>query len=337
MELEEVHKGSTQAAMHFTQVNSDPDGTQVWLKVIRKEDALRSEWDLAKDELEIHRLASGLPHVVPILLSDSDDEQIAIAMPRADGGDLWEKIQYGGLTLSEGEAKRFALQLFHGLAELHRARIVHADIKPQNILLMQQGDRLSVALCDFGLSRRLPSKPGRKIRYSEIRGTPGYIAPEVCAEQDYDEKIDVFAAALVVFRLVAGIEPFYPFENFTEEVEFPDDCCGHLSEECKDFIQSMLHLDPEHRLSAQEALGHAWLSSEFVDEEVESENELGLRFYYERELKQEPQELVHAPEKSAGIEEFSVSKQLSHSLSASTICPQDIESDDSVEGNGDRA
>merc|ERR1719335_1336376 len=181
-------------------------------------------------------------------------------MQRAAGGDLWQKIQYGGLTLSENEARRFASQLFYSLAALHRARVVHADIKPHNILLVPQGDRLSVALCDFGLSRRLPPEEGRKITFSEIRGTQGYISPEVCAEQDYDEKIDIFSAALVVYRLVAGMEPFYPVENFTEEVEFPDDCCGHLSVECKDFLQSLLNVDPEQRLSAEEALEHSWLS-----------------------------------------------------------------------------
>lgn len=280
---------------------------------------LRSEWELALEELAIHRSVSGLPHVIPILHSECDDEQIVIAMPRADGGDLWEKVKVGGLTLSEDEAKRFASQLFHGLVRLHQARIVHADIKPHNILLIPQGDRLSVALCDFGLSRYLPSESGSKITFTEIRGTQGYISPEVVAEQDFDEKIDVFAAALIVYRLVAGIEPFYPAENFTEEIEFADDCCGHLSEECKNFLQSLLHLDPKQRITAAEALEHAWLAKETLEEETEANNELGLRFHHVREMEWE--ESKHIPKKSCAEEEkFFQMNQLSYSSSASTRC-----------------
>jgi serine/threonine protein kinase len=306
---------------------------------------LQSEWDLAIEELEIHRSASSLPHVIPILFAEWDDETITIAMPKADEGDLWEKIRYGGLTLSEDEARRFASQLFHGISELHRARIVHADIKPHNILLIPQGDRLCVALCDFGLSRRLPSERGRKIAFSEIRGTQGYISPEICMEQDYDEKIDIFSAALIVFRLVAGVEPFFPTENFTEKLEFADDCCGHLSEECKDFLQSLLQLDPAKRLSAAEALEHAWLSNYIleVDHAVDAENELGLRFHHRRELEatthvlQNHASFKEEPRKKSKVleEKFLELNQLSYSSTTSTRCDDveiPFEFDDPAEG-----
>jgi serine/threonine protein kinase len=342
MEFKEAPQGSTEAAKHL--VGSNQAGSQVWVKVIRKEDVLRSEWDLASDEFEIHRSVSGLPHVMPVLNSERDDELIAIAMPRADAGDLWQKIQYNGLTLSEGEAKRFASQLFHGLAALHRARIVHSDVKPHNILLVPQGDRLSIALCDFGLAKRLPSETGTKIIFSEIRGTQGYISPEVCAEQDYNEKIDVFSAAVVVFRLLAGTEPFYPVENFTEKVDFADDCCGHLSEECKDFLQSLLNLDPKQRLSAEEALQHAWMSNGLSEQEVETENELGLRFCHQRELEQVLEETTHVPREPVCTDEkprkrhkdeiLEVDALSFSSSEASTSCPE-FESDDLEEDTMD--
>lgn len=315
-----------QGAIHFRSISADQAESEVWLKVIRKQDVLTSEWDLAVDEFEIHRTVSGLQHVIPLLLSERDDELIALAMPRAREGDLWGKIQYGGLTLSENEAKRFASQLVRGVAELHQMRIVHGDVKPQNILLLPQGDKLSVALCDFGLSKRLPSEPGRKITFSEIRGTQGYISPEICAEQDYDEKVDVFAVGIVLFRLVAGTEPFYPVENFAEEVEFADDCCSHLTKECKDFLQSLLHIDPERRLSAEEALQHAWLKYEPLEQEVDAENELGLRFFHQSELEQ-PAKQVQYVTKEPPLVARKVERKLSLNSLASTMCP-DTESDE---------
>lgn len=336
MEFKEKRRGGTESAMHFLQVDSNlalpaSPSSQVWLKVMRKEDLLSSEWELAVQEFEIHRAVSGLPHVIPVLSSERDDELIAIAMLRAAGGDLWERIKYGGLTLSEHEARHFASQIFNGLAQLHRARFVHADIKPHNILLVPQGDRLSVALCDFGLSKRLPSESDTKICFDEIRGTQGYIAPEVCAEQNYDEKIDIFAAAIVLYRLVSGTEPFYPVENFTEEVEFADDCCGHLSAECKHFLQSVLNLDPEQRLSAEQALQHPWFREDLLVDKG-AENELGLCFWHATEVKWALEESVPLAEESTPTSEKTGnrSKELSHSSSTSTICP---ESDDAVDGN----
>jgi serine/threonine protein kinase len=335
-EFKEIIRGSTQAAVHF-QVTSSEAASSVCLKVIKKEDVLSSEWDLAKEELEIHRSASGLPHVIPILFSERDEDQIIIAMPRADRGDLWDKVQYGGLALSENEAKHFASQLFHGLAELHQARIVHADIKPQNILLRTQGDRLCVALCDFGLSRYLPSEPGKKITFTEIRGTQGYISPEVCNGNDFDEKIDVFAAALVLYRLLAGIEPFYPAENFTEELEFPDDCCEHLSDECKEFLKSLLTLDPEQRLSAAEATEHPWLSNSvgIPQNEADSGNELGLRFWNRKDLEHVPGESKRIPKEVSQEENFFRMNALSWQSSASTRCPEDEDCHDLVDATVD--
>jgi serine/threonine protein kinase len=343
MDFKERWRGSRESAIHFLQVGSDlapppSPHSQVWLKVMRKKDLLSSEWDLAVEEFEIHRAVSGLPHVIPVLSSERDDELIGIAMPRAAEGDLWGKIQYGGLTLSEYQAKHFASQIFSGLAQLHRAQVVHADVKPQNILLLPQGDKLSVALCDFGLSQRLPSESGAKVRFHEVRGTQGYIAPEVCAEQDYDEKIDIFAAALVLYRLVSGTEAFYPVENFTEDVEFADDCCGHLSAQCKHFLQSLLRLDPAQRLSAEEALQHSWLSEDLWEQNREAENELGLCFWHSMQVEWGLEDSVLAAEEPASIASATekprnTSKELSHSSSTSTICP---ESDDQVEGNAEQ-
>eukprot|EP00746_Dinoflagellata_sp_MGD_P000613 gnl/MRDRNA2_/MRDRNA2_101105_c0_seq1.p1 gnl/MRDRNA2_/MRDRNA2_101105_c0~~gnl/MRDRNA2_/MRDRNA2_101105_c0_seq1.p1 ORF type:complete len:346 (+),score=87.09 gnl/MRDRNA2_/MRDRNA2_101105_c0_seq1:68-1105(+) len=331
-EFKEKRRGSTESAIHFLQVDSNlaappSPSSQVWLKVMRKEDLLSSEWELAVQEFEIHRAVSGLPHVIPVLSSERDAELIAIAMPRAAGGDLWERIKYGGLTLSEHEARHFASQIFNGLAQLHRAQFVHADIKPHNILLVPQGDRLSVALCDFGLSKRLPSESDAKICFDEIRGTQGFIAPEVLAGQNYDEKIDIFAAALVLYRLVSGTEPFYPVENFTEEVEFADDCCGHLSAECKNFLQAVLNLDPEQRMSAEEALQHSWFSEDLLVN-AEAENELGLCFWHSTEVKWALEPLAEEPTPTTA--KTRKSKELSHSSSTSTICP---EPDDAADSN----
>ncbi len=82
-------------------------------------------------------------------------------------------------TLGEGEVRAIAKQLVRALHYLHHNRVIHRDLKPQNLLIAAGG---RVKLCDFGFARALSSQT---MLLTSIKGTPLYMAPELVQEQPY--------------------------------------------------------------------------------------------------------------------------------------------------------
>lgn len=89
--------------------------------------------------------------------------------------------------LSESELWRYFLQLLSGLSYLHSQRILHRDLKPANIFLDRN---LNIKIGDLGLGRILGSK---SVVARTNLGTPLYFSPELCMDQPYDEKSDVWS------------------------------------------------------------------------------------------------------------------------------------------------
>ena len=81
---------------------------------------------------------------------------------------------------------------------MHAKRIMHRDIKPENIIIKKKDGEISdIILADFGLSEHLDKKNKLFIRC----GTPGYVAPEILADEPYDTQIDVFSAGIIMYIL----------------------------------------------------------------------------------------------------------------------------------------
>ena len=130
------------------------------------------------------------PNVVRILHADVTAEgRLFFAMELLDGRDL-EQIG----VVPARRATDIALQLLDGLAAAHAVDLVHADIKPANVLIA--GER--VVLVDFGLAR-LRSEPSQS-----VGGTPAYMAPEQLRSGRVDARSDVFSAALVIVHMLTG-------------------------------------------------------------------------------------------------------------------------------------
>lgn len=136
---------------------------------------------------------------------------------------------------------------------------MHKDLKPENILLKNKKDLESIKIIDFGISQKFG-----KNKMTLGIGTPYYIAPEVLA-RSYDQKIDIWSVAVIMFYLLSGTHPFEG-ENDDEimekvksgDYEYEASKWEGVSEEAKDLIDKMLVLDADKRISAQEALDHEW-------------------------------------------------------------------------------
>lgn len=157
-------------------------GQIVALKFITKRG--KSEKDLAslRQEIEILR---GLHHENIILLLDSFEtaHEICVVTEFAQG-ELFEILE-DDKNLPEPEVRKIAQQLVQSLHYLHSNRIIHRDMKPQNILISANG---TVKLCDFGFARAMSSNT---VVLTSIKGTPLYMAPELVREHPYNHTVDL--------------------------------------------------------------------------------------------------------------------------------------------------
>jgi eukaryotic-like serine/threonine-protein kinase len=156
------------------------------------------------------------PNVVQVLDLGEDPDSGArfLVQELLTGHTLRRRLVELG-SLGVEEVIQLLEQAIAGLAEAHRAGVVHRDVKPENIFLARDATGAEVAkLIDFGLSRlvREPDDPVLALAAGEHGrqpGTPFYMSPEqLRGEADIDERTDVWSIGVVLFEAVAGRRPF---------------------------------------------------------------------------------------------------------------------------------
>jgi serine/threonine protein kinase len=179
--------------------------------------------------------------------------QLCIVMGYADGGDLEQRLaQRRGQPLPEAQVVEWLLQLLLALKHMHDRKILHRDIKCQNIFLMRNN---TLKLGDFGISRTLDHTLQKAC--TQI-GTPFYISPEMCQERPYDHKSDMWAVGVVLYQLMALRQPFQA-SSMPELVrkivsQRPPPIGGLWSADLRNLLSALLQKDPGLRPSANEAL-----------------------------------------------------------------------------------
>ena len=160
-------------------------------------------------------------------------------------------------SAAELELSRVARQLVSALHYLHSHRVIHRDMKPQNVLL---GGRGQVKLCDFGFARAMGA--GTAVLTS-IKGTPLYMAPELVQERPYDHRADLWSLGAVLFELYTGRPPFYTSSIYAlvrKIVGEPvPDLPARASPELRSFLAGLLTKDPAKRLGWPELLDHPFV------------------------------------------------------------------------------
>jgi serine/threonine-protein kinase len=144
------------------------------------------------------------PHICSVYDSGETDGQLWFTMPYIRGQSLRERLRREG-RLSVADALRITGDCAEALAYAHRAGVVHRDVKPENILLTEDGNPM---LADFGIALRLGSHSGEHLTEAgHGMGTPLYMAPEQAMAEPADPRADQYALAAVCYEMLVGRPP----------------------------------------------------------------------------------------------------------------------------------
>ena len=175
----------------------------------------------ARFEIEARLLSSlNHPRVVKVIDHAGDDAGLYIVMELVRGTDLGAQLnQRGQPGLPPTEAIEYARHACEALQYVHDQQIVHRDVKPQNLILAENG----VILVDFGVARAIGSD---EVAGTIAVGTPRYLAPEVFAGGTVSAASDIFSLAATLWTLMIGAPPRYgdvlKIQNVTDEVGYLD-------------------------------------------------------------------------------------------------------------------
>lgn len=157
------------------------------------------------------RYAAQVTHPNAVALYDFGrlpDGTLFIVMEYVRGEALSRVVRSQGM-ISVPMALRVASQIAEVLASAHEKRIIHRDVKPDNIMLVQGvGGRVSVKVLDFGIAKILDDEDGNHTEPGVMFGTPEYMSPEQALGRPYDHRVDVYALGLVIYYMLAGAPPF---------------------------------------------------------------------------------------------------------------------------------
>ncbi|XP_048582093.1 serine/threonine-protein kinase 36 isoform X2 [Nematostella vectensis] len=238
-------------------------GNFVALKFIPKTGRSEKELKCLQREIDIMR---GLQHENIIRLLDSfETPQEVCVVTEYAAGELFQILEDDG-ALPEEQVQRIACQLVKALYYLHSHRILHRDMKPQNILIGKHG---VVKLCDFGFARAMSINT---LVLTSIKGTPLYMSPELVQEKPYDYNSDLWSLGCILYELCVGTPPFYTNSIFQlvnqicrDTVKWPET----MSPDFQSFLQGLLTKDPTKRLTWPHLLRHPFVSSNINEADLE--------------------------------------------------------------------
>ena len=142
------------------------------------------------------------PHVVTVIDAGEDDGTPYIVLEFVEGETLKDRIRREG-RLPVSESLAYAIEIGRALSCAHSHKLVHRDIKPQNILIDLDG---RAKLTDFGISRSLESQG--LTATGRVLGTTDYVSPEQALGHEVTEQSDIYSLGIVLYEMLVGEAPF---------------------------------------------------------------------------------------------------------------------------------
>ncbi|CAL6028771.1 Kinase [Hexamita inflata] len=215
---------------------------------------LKSTTNSKAQDIEVTVLqAVAHPNVVRFYGAYTDARTHYIVMQFCEGGDLFDRLTKGSLPQTNVVIEWLS-QLCSAIYFMHSLKMIHRDIKPQNVLIY----RGQAMLADFGVSREVEE-------YAQtVVGTPLYFSPEQHYRQQYTIAADIFALGLVFFNMCVGSHPFtsqpadaQQFYSYVKKHGNANAYCNYIKDpSLKQLISSMLIFDPKKRATAEDLCKH---------------------------------------------------------------------------------
>lgn len=239
-------------------------------KVVDKTRLSSTETKNLLNEISIMRMLNH-PHIVALWNVFEDESHLVLCEELCSGGELFDRIVQKK-KYSELLAREVCKLMIQTMCYYHSRSVVHLDLKPENLLLVDADSDLNIKVTDWGLAQVIADGE----RLHRQCGTPGYTAPEVLAGDKanpagYGTQADIWSMGVITYILLCGYPPYnlLPNATFAEEYRavtaappvFEPEDWGPISREARDFVLRMIVIDPNRRWNAAKLLTHPWMTA----------------------------------------------------------------------------
>jgi len=246
-------------------------GREVAIKVIDKKTMNQSSLNKLFREVRIMKMLHH-PNVVQLFEVIETDRTLHLVMEYANGGEVFDYLVAHG-RMKEREARTKFRQIVSAVQYMHQKRIVHRDLKAENLLLDSE---MNIKIADFGFSNEFT--PGTKL--DTFCGSPPYAAPELFQGKKYDgPEVDVWSLGVILYTLVSGSLPFdgQNLKELRERVlrgkyRIP----FYMSTDCENLLKRFLVLNPIKRGVLTTIMNDKWMNINFDKENLEPYKEPDL-------------------------------------------------------------
>ncbi|XP_043827725.1 serine/threonine-protein kinase Nek1 isoform X3 [Dromiciops gliroides] len=239
-------------------VKSREDGKQYVMKEINISRMSSKEREESRREVEV---LANMKHPNIVLYRESFEENgsLYIVMDYCEGGDLYKRINaQKGVLFPEDQIMDWFVQICLALKHVHDRKILHRDIKSQNIFLTRDG---TIQLGDFGIARVLNST--LELARTCI-GTPYYLSPEICENKPYNNKSDIWALGCVLYEMCTLKHAFEAgnMKNLVLKIisgSFPP-VSLHYSYDLRSLLSHLFKRNPRNRPSVNSILEKSFIA-----------------------------------------------------------------------------
>ena len=230
------------------------------------------------------------PNIVSLLNFYESEKTFHVVLEIAQGGDVFERLTKRRVY-TEIDARTLAKNILIAIDYIHFQGYVHRDLKPENLLLKELSDDSNgLMVADFGFAKKnnndqLTTRCGKALfifyrinschdikhysymQFLFVKGTPAFVAPELCVGVPYGSKVDMWSCGVILYLLLSGYAPFQQRdmkELFRKiraaDYSFHEKYWDPISMPAKQLIAQMLTVDSSKRISASDALKSNWIT-----------------------------------------------------------------------------
>lgn len=238
-------------------------GREVAIKIIDKAQLNPTSLQKLFREVRIMKIVNH-PNIVKLFEVIETEKTLYLIMEYASGGEVFDYLVAHG-RMKEKEARAKFRQILSAVQYCHQKRIVHRDLKAENLLLDAD---MNIKIADFGFSNEFTV--GSKL--DTFCGSPPYAAPELFQGKKYDgPEVDVWSLGVILYTLVSGSLPFdgQNLKELRERVlrgkyRIP----FYMSTDCENLLKRFLVLNPSKRGTLEQTMKDRWINAGHEDDEL---------------------------------------------------------------------